>query len=676
MRYFYLLLTLSAVPPTVTPAVPILKKALNQLSSGNYQEAAQVLALKDKSNNRCGDPLEHWCAYFRGQALLQGGYFLDAAKEFATAKQLDSRGPIASYASAKEAEALFQAGKYSLARPCLEEAIRLHSTPQLELLLARTYIELKEHSLAQKKMKYLWTRFPSHPASQVAEGYLKKNQLYGSLSFAHQLARTKNLLHARQIAAAQKQAHQALKVAVTKTEREQGLLVLAQATGKNNLLQARELYRKLWFPHSFQKVHLEAAMSWGRLELAKGSSKEAIMRLDQITQAFPATSQAKEAAFLAAWVYFNQGDWKKCALRFQKILTNKSKLPTKIKHKSLWYWGYCNGLSGNTKKSIKILEKLKKTSLKFAPQTMYWIARFSPPNNAVSIYRSLVAKFPASWYAHLAQIRLNQQNTPLKNYSWKAKTIPSTLPKQQRETVAAALMHLGLSKEAHQEIFSSKRSKISQTKRRAFVCQNLGLFYCSYRLSLRSLWKDAFTKKNSHSLALLYPRPWPRETIHAAESFKLDPYFIWAIMRRESSFDPFAISSAGAHGLMQMLLSTATKVASLSHAKAPTRQTLQSPPVILPLSAWYLAELFKRFQNAALAAAAYNGGPSTVNGWLKRNQNLELDEFVERIPYRETREYVKKVLGDYFFYRQLWGADKNSVPFSLQLPKPRPGIDF
>jgi soluble lytic murein transglycosylase len=127
---------------------------------------------------------------------------------------------------------------------------------------------------------------------------------------------------------------------------------------------------------------------------------------------------------------------------------------------------------------------------------------------------------------------------------------------------------------------------------------------------------------------------------------------------------------------MQMLLSTATKVASLTNANAPTQQTLQNPPVILPLSAWYLAELVKRFQNAGLAAAAYNCGPSAVDGWLKRNQNLELDEFVERIPYRETREYVKKVLGDYFFYRQLWRADKNPVPFSLQLPKSRSGIEF
>ena len=139
----------------------------------------------------------------------------------------------------------------------------------------------------------------------------------------------------------------------------------------------------------------------------------------------------------------------------------------------------------------------------------------------------------------------------------------------------------------------------------------------------------------------------------------LDPFLIAAIARRESRFSPTVRSSAGAVGVLQLLPSTAREVARRNGLRAPAMADLQDPEINVRLGVVHFADLIRRFDGeAAPALASYNAGLGAAGKWWKRKSpQLELDEWIEGIPYLETRLYVKKILGDVHNYRELYGSD-------------------
>ena len=130
-------------------------------------------------------------------------------------------------------------------------------------------------------------------------------------------------------------------------------------------------------------------------------------------------------------------------------------------------------------------------------------------------------------------------------------------------------------------------------------------------------------------------------------------------MREESAFSPRIESFANAIGLTQMLIKTAKRFA---NGTAVTREVLQDPAKNLEIGSRFLGFLWKHFDAAApLAIAGYNAGEGAVDKWLGERGNLAMDEFMETIPYDETRNYTKRVLASYFAYAWLYDA-KHPVP--------------
>ena len=116
------------------------------------------------------------------------------------------------------------------------------------------------------------------------------------------------------------------------------------------------------------------------------------------------------------------------------------------------------------------------------------------------------------------------------------------------------------------------------------------------------------------------------------------------MLRQESLYQPWAVSSAGAVGLMQLLPSTARITAKREGLPRPTRETLLEPGKNLPLGAATLEELIERFDGQVLLAlAGYNAGPGAVRRWLP-SRAMDADVWVENIPYNETRGYVQRIM--------------------------------
>ena len=155
----------------------------------------------------------------------------------------------------------------------------------------------------------------------------------------------------------------------------------------------------------------------------------------------------------------------------------------------------------------------------------------------------------------------------------------------------------------------------------------------------------------------------------AAAAFRVPPELAMAIMLTESNFSTLAVSRVGARGLMQLMPATALNIARITDYPDfhPSRLNEAGPNIAMGM--WYLGKLLERFQgNMALAAAAYNAGPQAVSVWLEKHGGLPLEQFVESIPYRETRRYVKRVLALANRYRLLYSGRTALVDFHRPPP--------
>jgi soluble lytic murein transglycosylase len=160
---------------------------------------------------------------------------------------------------------------------------------------------------------------------------------------------------------------------------------------------------------------------------------------------------------------------------------------------------------------------------------------------------------------------------------------------------------------------------------------------------------------------LLYPLGFWDLVDEESRQRQLDPLWVVSIMRQESMFDPEARSPADARGLMQLLPSTATRLAEEIRLEPAGEIDLTQPRLNIHLGTAYLRALVDRFDGEVLkAVAAYNGGAAAVERWQRQFEGLDVDEFVESITYRETRDYVKRVAGNYRVYRDLYVATPGS----------------
>lgn len=163
---------------------------------------------------------------------------------------------------------------------------------------------------------------------------------------------------------------------------------------------------------------------------------------------------------------------------------------------------------------------------------------------------------------------------------------------------------------------------------------------------------------NSNWVQKKFFYPFAYQDIIYRNSLKYDisPYLVAGIIRNESKFMPQARSPKGAVGLMQLMPETANWVAAQTKQPDFNERDLEIPEVNIRLGTWYLAELKDEFgDNEVLTLAAYNGGRGNVKNWMKQNGWTLAFQDIEQIPFKETREYVRKVLRDKVRYQELYG---------------------
>ena len=157
---------------------------------------------------------------------------------------------------------------------------------------------------------------------------------------------------------------------------------------------------------------------------------------------------------------------------------------------------------------------------------------------------------------------------------------------------------------------------------------------------------------------ILYPLRFDESLRAKAVEESVDPSLVAALILQESTFDAAALSRAGARGLMQVIPATGRKLA--RDLRVPYRKAaLHDPETSLDFGTRYLRQMSDRYEGQVeRVLAAYNAGPHRVDAWTAGRPQMSAEDFVESIPFTETRFYVMVVLANRDQYRRLYGLDK------------------
>ncbi len=158
-------------------------------------------------------------------------------------------------------------------------------------------------------------------------------------------------------------------------------------------------------------------------------------------------------------------------------------------------------------------------------------------------------------------------------------------------------------------------------------------------------------------LKIIYEKKYEEIIYKYSEEYNVDENVIFALVKAESNFDPNAVSNKNAIGLMQLMEQTASDIARKNHIDINynnIKEELTDVNKNVNIGTKYLSILLERYKNIELALAAYNAGIGTVDNWIENGIIKEDGSDIENIPYKETNNYVRRILRDYKIYQELY----------------------
>lgn len=366
-----------------------------------------------------------------------------------------------------------------------------------------------------------------------------------------------------------------------------------------------------------------------------------------------------------------------------KIYGDVRKMYPPLTEEVLWNTAWTYYRKGDYKTALKTLKELKSNYC--SSIYIYWMARClenmhgveagDSEETAEALYQQAAAY--KDFYGLLATLRTKNNSGEPHDFLYSLSGLTAkheeaaadSIPRQGDSLTAMNIPHnisrglersnilldLGMKNDALLELFYASNS----------VSDPRILLYLSRKLQEIGAYKRAITLisrlTNDHGIheqfgrdikQILYPLAYWPIVKEMSDKYGIDPLIPLSVMREESRYDPEAASVAGALGLMQLMPETAHRIAG---SKVPLKGKLVMRDINtnITLGAYYLSFLLKEFGSLPETIAAYNAGPDKTREWLKEGNYKAHDEFIEDIPYNETRSYVKRVVLTYFSYADI-----------------------
>jgi soluble lytic murein transglycosylase len=586
--------------------------------------------------------------------------------------------------------------------------------------LAKAYATTQRWSDARRVYRGLALYYPSHPLGYEADKQIENLSRQGhieALRPADHLSRIQRLLNARSVDEAEKRLHELRNESLSLVQRKSLRLKKGQLHyRRNQYSKAVRVLLPLLRDRDRNTVQ-EAAAWLARSYSQMGQGDRAIKLHLEMAKNNKRKKDRKKHLYRAAWLAYNQSNYSESLSLFKNYIAKYPKESTSAD--ALWFLAWNSYHLAHLIEADAYLLRLRKDFPRsvLTQRALYWQGRVArllgKVPNALKYFAAAYRQKPNSYYGILAQQKLHkgheflqepERTTPMvvagtgeklarlllnqvSQASGKAiaqstkKTLSGSLSwgenvfdwEGSEGRRVLLLLKLGFSKEAWMcmrnvpVLDEVSGHDLRYVKARLHL--SFGNYHGSYRLiarGFRSELKKEVSSQNQSYFHLAYPNAFPSTTHKAALEFDIEESVILAVMRQESAFRTTARSWASAQGLMQIIPRTGMRIAQALDVPDYDVRVLSDPSHNIRYGAWYLSELLTKFdQHIALAVGAYNAGPRAVARWVKQRPATASDEFIEDVPYVETRRYIKRVMANIAMYRRLREGQSLELPLNV-----------
>jgi len=690
-------------------AVPELEK-IRENSPGTvwYRRASFLLGLDSMEK---GEPnpdyfkdaegiahLDDYVLFYQAQALLKKDEPDDAASLLDV---LITRFPN----SALKAESLYMMagvldaeGDYEGAQKAYERFISDHPgsalVPDALLGAARAAFKLKDYDAAIRAARAIRVYYPALPASPGAKALLDDIKAEGETipepTDSERFERGRRLFSATRYADAVAE-FAALSGKKDGPYRDRAVIKQAIALTRLKRYDKAEKTLRNYINGKGAKRELDALYLLASVAFRQGNEEMLLDTGKKIGRRYPKSAELGRV-LLFTGKYYESKDPEKSESFYTRVLDEfKGSPSSSAALDALWDMGWLAYRNGRYDDALELFSSYGQYECRDASKFIYWSGRSAENlgrnKEAADFYGRLCKGFNDSYYCRLSEERLSglvasgavePARAPFvpsadgdRPFYYETKLYATEMPSHLLKVyaddhylAARGLLIMGLGQRASKEIdfitkkYSSEPKEIFELAR---MFLQSGDYYNALRVYSLYLSGDRAREcgKPSDVLALSFPLQ-VVDLVKETDPAVFDPYLVAAVMREESSFNPRAVSITGALGLMQIMPKTGRTLARELGEDDFDSKELFDPRTNIRYGSHYLNDLSKLFDNnAILAIASYNAGPNAAARW-KDAYRVAPDEFIESIPYPETRLYTKKVLKSYIEFLRLSGV---SDPF-------------
>ena len=386
----------------------------------------------------------------------------------------------------------------------------------------------------------------------------------------------------------------------------------------------------------------------------------------------PQSRWAEEALFAAGNYYWVQLDRRRAASHYERVV---AQFPAgRYVMQAHWRTAWVAYLEQRPEAATLLEEHLRRfPNMLYTENALYWLGRAAErngkPDLARSYYLKSVERYPQTYFGAQSAARLRAIGTEPTAPAELLLLVsaPSPLPALDalippaaagRWARAMALRSIAFDASAELELRAAYATTgasrlLWEAARSALDAGRYGPAVLAVRQAFPQLEARKFDEVPVEVWRIVYPLPYESSLRAHADRHEVDPMLVAGLIRQESVFQPDAVSRAGAIGLMQVLPKTGKKLARREKVRY-AKKKLFEPEYNLRLGTLYLADLVRTLGGYESALAAYNAGEDRVAQWRSERNHEEMAQFVESIPFTETREYVQIVLRNAVVYRRLY----------------------
>jgi soluble lytic murein transglycosylase len=642
-----------------------------------YPEAVSALHSADLA----GNSLDDYADYLTAQVYLQDNKLANAETVLSAFTQKHPDSIFVHSVPVLEANLFLQEGDPQAALRILNahrgEAIAAKA--DFQIAAAKADLTAGRTAEAQQQFRRIYLNFPLSTESAQARTQLVSSGEITSLSPEERRHHADALYAAARYSDAEEEYRSLAGDSSLGESARNGLLVAAAACDwKLKRLNKQELER---LPDTDDEAG--ARRQYLLMELARGKDDTETQQtiVEQMKTRFPASPWLAEALYSSGNMYLLRKDFPRAivyygelARRFPKSCESPHTGPcSNYSPSSHWRAAWLNYRLGEYTEAARLFDEqiadyAGGTEISAA---LYWRGRLyededHKPAMAAGYYKTIARVYRHYYYAALAQERLDQlgQVTPASFSILEAmhpEPIPELsddVPEDDPHVVKAKLLaNAGLNEYIAPEIQAADGSDEWGAFAQAEIFASYGETAHAMRLLKHAL--PFYTSAPIESIPIaywriLFPQPyWPDIKARAASN-GLDPYMVASLIRQESEFNPGAVSNKSAYGLMQLLPSVGKSMAKEEGIHHFDTNQLLDPSTNIRLGTLYLKQTLNKFGGRPeYAFAAYNAGDDRVIDWQSIGHYRDMDEFVESIPFTETREYVEAIIRNQQIYREL-----------------------